>query len=128
MKDIAKIIDKVFILDEMQRHFFDHVSYAIIVLDKEGLIYMVNDKFLHQLGYVLNDVIGKSWMDFCHPDDLQRSIDIASKNLPYETFLDGIPYFENRYRTKSGDYKTLRWHEGDALFFNNMYIAYAKIL
>lgn len=127
MHEWDKRIDNIFSKDDIHHHFFNHIGFCVFSMDGDGLIHDVNQTFLDKFGYKRDQVIGKSWSQFVHPDDRDKSFDISNKNLPNKKFLENIGYFENRWKKSSGEYLVLRWHEGDALFFENYYICYAKI-
>ncbi|TAK74128.1 MAG: response regulator, partial [Gammaproteobacteria bacterium] len=69
----------------------------------DGTIEFFNPAFSRTLGYFDDELLGKSFYDFLHPDDYlaEISIDIHQKFPIY--------YHENRYRCKDGSYRWVRW-------------------
>ena len=66
----------------------------------------VNPTFRRILGYSEDELLGRSFLDFIHPDDVQPTIDLIERDLKKGT---RVLHFENRYRTKQGDYRLLDW-------------------
>ncbi len=94
----------------LQRAFpvdvFLSVSLDILcVVDEEGKFVRVNPEFTKLLGYEIADVEGIRIAEFIHPEDLPSTIE-AMRTL-HEG--EALPYFINRYRTKSGEYRYLQW-------------------
>ncbi len=96
--------------NDVQRAFpldlFLSVSLDILcVVDEEGRFVRVNPEFSKLLGYDIADIEGIKIGDFVHPEDLPSTIE-AMRTL-HEG--EALPYFINRYRTKSGEYRYLQW-------------------
>ncbi|MEN3792454.1 PAS domain S-box protein [Fulvimarina sp. MAC3] len=80
-----------------------------------GTFDRVNPSWTATLGWEASEIEGRSYKVFVHSDDL----DASASGL--ETLRAGNPLlrFENRYRTKSGDWRRLSWvalPEGDKLY------------
>jgi PAS domain S-box-containing protein len=77
----------------------------MLVCDYEGIVTAVNPSAERLLGWSECDMVGKSLADFIHPDDLDRtSAELARLSQGATTLA-----FENRYRSKTGDYRLLDW-------------------
>lgn len=74
--------------------------------DLQGNFHKVNEKFEDVLGYSTEDITGKNYQEFIHPDDLQHTVDALS-SLTEDQSLIG---FTNRYRCKDGSYKYIEWN------------------
>ncbi|USR90234.1 PAS domain-containing protein [Phormidium yuhuli AB48] len=57
------------------------------------------------LGYQLQDLEGKSFLDLVHPDDLESTM-AAIADLDSQTIINR---FVNRYRDKQGNYHSIEW-------------------
>ncbi|WPU66600.1 PAS domain-containing sensor histidine kinase [Peredibacter starrii] len=57
------------------------------------------------LGYTVEEIKGRTWMSFVHPDDMKDTMKQGAKLLDGERLIG----FENRYRTKNGDWVWLSW-------------------
>jgi two-component system, sensor histidine kinase and response regulator len=77
----------------------------LCVAGVDGYFKLVNPAWERVLGYSAEELTSRPWLDFVHPDDLERSIH-ESKKL--RSGADVI-YFHNRYRTRAGSYKWLSW-------------------
>jgi PAS domain S-box-containing protein len=80
----------------------DLVCFANI----DGQFYKVNPSFTTVLGYSSEELIGKSFIDFVHPDDVESTYQEVVK-LAKGELTDS---FVNRYQCKNGSYVTLDWH------------------
>src|SRR5690554_6133032 len=86
-------------------NFFNLSSdlHCIVHMDKYFL--RVSPAWSKLLGYSEKELLSKSFIDFIHPDDLQKS---ETTLHDFDKF--GIaPSFENRYVTKSGEVVYLSW-------------------
>ena len=83
----------------------------MIVLPDEpsATIQAVNPAWHRILGWSESELVGRSALDFVHPDD----VSLAGKNRPYveEVWDDGrtIRRYENRYRHKHGGWRWISW-------------------
>ena len=75
------------------------------IADIDGCFRFVNQAWETILGFKKEELLGKPYTDFIHPDD------IASTLAEGEKLFQGMCtlYFENRYRCKDGSYKWLAW-------------------
>ncbi len=77
----------------------------MLVCDFDGVITAVNPSAERMLGWTEAEMVGRAISDFIHPDDIAyTSTEMESLNSGVTTFA-----FENRYRTRSGDYRLLAW-------------------
>jgi PAS domain S-box-containing protein len=82
----------------------------IVVRDAENVVIeAVNPAWQRVLGWSEDDLVGRSAIDFVHPDDMS----LAGANRPYavETTEAGrtIRRYENRYRHKDGGWRWISW-------------------
>jgi len=71
----------------------------------DGYFKKVNPSFSKVLGWSIEELTNKPFIDFVHPEDKQKTLDEVSKLS--QGFL--TINFSNRYLTKSGEYKVLNW-------------------
>ncbi|WP_028055736.1 PAS domain S-box protein [Sphingobium bisphenolivorans] len=77
----------------------------LLVCTLEGVITAVNPSATRMLGWMEMEMVGHSLSEFIHPDDLDRTAAELGKLGHGITTLA----FENRYRTKDGDFRLLAW-------------------
>ncbi len=86
---------------------FENVVSLICVADLRTATFLdVNPAFEKLLGYSKAELLEKSFMEFVHPDDIARTLEIM-KTMRREGSLSVS--FQNRYRCKSGRYVWLDW-------------------
>jgi len=85
--------------------FFDLTNDFMCIANIDGTFRRVNNQFIKSLGYSSEELNQKLFLDFIHPED----VDITLKEI--EKLSQGIPTigFENRYKTKEGNYIWLSW-------------------
>src|SRR6056297_3173137 len=93
-------------------NFFDINLDLLCIADKDGRFIKLNKEWEQLLGYNIEELQGRSFLDFIHPDDLHPTKE-AMKRLEND---EDILNFTNRYRTKNGEYKIIEWrshpHQG----------------
>lgn len=90
--------------EELDRYFTNALDLFCIA-DTDGYFIRLNKQWENVLGYNLDELNGKKFLDFVHPDDLSPTLE-AINNLKDEKEILG---FSNRYRTKSGEYRVIEW-------------------
>jgi PAS domain S-box-containing protein len=75
------------------------------IADRHGRWQSVNPAWTRVLGWSADEIVGRTsaWMH--HPDDVERTREEIEDVVQGEA----IAGFENRFRTKSGEYRTLSW-------------------
>ena len=90
--------------EELDRYFTSSLD-LLCIADTDGHFLRLNPQWGNVLGYPVEDLIGKAFLDFIHPDDLSVTIAAMSTlNGQQEIFN-----FENRYRCQDGSYKWIEW-------------------
>jgi PAS domain S-box-containing protein len=94
------------ILVEYEKFFAFSVD-MLCISSYDGHFKKVNPAFEKTLGLTAEELCTKSYLDFIHPDDIERTTREVEKQLL--TKQDVIS-FENRYRCSDGTYKWLSWN------------------
>jgi len=75
------------------------------VVDFEGRFLKLNGAWEATLGYRVEEMLGRYFMEFLHPEDREMTLKLARAMLE-----DGqMRSFENRYRHRDGSYRWLYW-------------------
>ena len=77
----------------------------MLVANFEGRIEAVNPAWSHLLGWDADALVGSSFMDLVHPDDVAATLaEMGALSRGVTTMR-----FENRYRRQDGSYRWLSW-------------------
>ena len=79
---------------------FDAAPIGMAISDLNGILLMANDSFCQTIGYSAEEVVGKSFAVFTHPDDLEINI---KRNEEVKIGMIESHQMEKRYITKQGD-------------------------
>jgi PAS domain S-box-containing protein len=96
--------DRMTLLQEFKR-FFDRSRDMLCIAGTDGYFKKVNPAFERTLGWSEQDLLGRPFLDFVHPDDMEKTLEET------ERLGRGIPTisFQNRYLLPDGDYAMLHW-------------------
>jgi PAS domain S-box-containing protein len=102
-------------LERQLDRFFDVSLDMMGIADTSGYYVKLNPAFTEVLGYTREELLAHPCTYFMHPDDVAASL--ARLSTPREN--KQVRKFENRYRTKSGEYRWLSWKsypDGDLIY------------
>jgi PAS domain S-box-containing protein len=85
--------------------FFNLSLELLCIANTDGYFLRLNPAWERSLGYSREDLMAKRFLDFVHPDDLDRTHKAVSSLASQQKVI----YFENRYRCKDGTYRWLEW-------------------
>ncbi|UAJ12968.1 ATP-binding protein [Glacieibacterium megasporae] len=83
-----------------------HSRLLMLTAKFDGTIIAANPAWTQMLGWSVDEIVGTSFFDLLHPDDLDRTVAEATAMMDER---HQVPKFENRYRTKSGQYRDIDW-------------------
>jgi PAS domain S-box-containing protein len=90
---------------------FFNVSLDVLgIASMEGYFLRLNPAAESILGYTREEVMSKPFLDFVHPDDLDRTREAISALASQQKLFS----FENRYQCKDGTYRWLEWSASPA--------------
>ena len=105
-------------MDELDQ-FFSVALDLFCVANTDGYFLRLNPSWERTLGHTRKELMAKRFLDFVHPDDLERTLKAISTLSSQQKILS----FENRYRCKDGTYRWLKWAANP---INNMIYAAAR--
>ena len=91
-------------MDELDK-FFSVALDLLCVANTDGYFLRLNPSWERILGHTRKELMAKRFLDFVHPDDLERTLQAVSTLASQQKILS----FENRYRCKDGTYRWLKW-------------------
>jgi PAS domain S-box-containing protein len=91
---------------QLQREKFFTISLDMLcIVDFEGRFLQLNPAWTQVLGYSLDELEGRAFMDFVHPDDRART----EAELERQGGAEDASRFENRYIAKGGQVRWISW-------------------
>jgi PAS domain S-box-containing protein len=90
--------------------YLDIAGVMMVALNREGGVTLVNRRGLDILGYSESDLLGRDWFETCVPATIREE-----RRAYFESALRGegetAGNDENPILTKSGDERTISWHD-----------------
>ncbi len=94
------------LIEREQERFLALGSDLQVIAGNNFKFLWVSSAWKRALGYTAEELTSVSWLEFVHPDDLPKSLDMAKANFSGgETIA-----WENRYRHKDGSYRWFSWN------------------
>ena len=90
--------------EELERYFSNSLDLLCIAA-MDGRFVRLNPEWERVLGYPVDELLGRRFLDFVHPDDLQPTIAAIARLRSHQE----IESFENRYRHRDGSYRWIEW-------------------
>ncbi|MFD1366055.1 PAS domain S-box protein [Actinoplanes sichuanensis] len=88
-------------------HFFTLSRDLMCIASRDGYFTRVNPTWTEVFGWTTEELTSRPYLSFVHPDDVDRTL---AQGI---TLVDGLMptiSFENRYRTRDGDYRWVDWN------------------
>ncbi len=103
---------------ELER-FFSLALDLLCIADTDGNFIRLNKQWEQVLGYSIEELESRKFLEFIHPDDIQTTLE-ATQTLYAQ---NQVHNFVNRYRRQDGSYRWLEWHSHP---FGNLIYAAAR--
>jgi len=98
------ITEEKFKAEELEGFFSVNLD-LLCIADVDGNFIKLNREWENTLGYKIEELSTRKFLEFVHPDDLDATIEAMSKLGRQEKVLN----FVNRYRRKDGVYRYIEW-------------------
>jgi PAS domain S-box-containing protein len=98
------------VAEEELEQLFNLTLDLLCIANTDGYFLRLNPSWERNLGYSREELMAKRFLDFVHPDDLDRTHKAVSTLASQQRVI----YFENRYRCKDGTYRWLEWTSAPA--------------
>lgn len=87
------------------RPFFTLALNLLCITDFDGYFKQLNPMWTTRLGWTVEELMSKPFLDFVHPDDREAT------QAEFDRLINGEDSicFENRYLHQNGSYRWLRW-------------------
>ena len=85
---------------------FDMEHDLLCTAGSDGRFKSLNAAWERVLGWTRKELMSRPYVEFVHPDDVERTAAEAAKIAEVDHELVA---FDNRFRAKDGDYRWLRW-------------------
>jgi PAS domain S-box-containing protein len=93
-------------IDEFESRFFMTAHDLLCCLDFNGHFKRLNPAWERTLGFTIEELCSRPFIEFVHPDDRERTL---GRNAEVRAGDLGLG-FENRYLAKDGSYRWLDWN------------------
>ncbi len=92
--------------EEELEGFFAYTVDLVGIFNHDGTFRRINPSWGKVLGYSDDEIVGRSFMDFVHPDDVEATARVRAAQVDEGKT---VFKFENRYRHRDGSYRWLNW-------------------
>ena len=100
---------------------FSFSDYMVCIADLNiGQFIKVSPAFTKHLGWSEQEMLSKPILDFIHPEDVEKTAALIKEQAEKKI---NVIQFENRYKTKSGNYRWFEWQASTADEDNITYAA-----
>ncbi|MCC6143062.1 MAG: PAS domain S-box protein, partial [Candidatus Hydrogenedentes bacterium] len=90
--------------EELDRYFTSSLD-LLCIANQRGEFVRLNPEWVKVLGYTVEELIGKSFLDYVHPDDRMSTLKVMERLDAQEE----VANFENRYLCRDGTYRWIEW-------------------
>ena len=97
--------DRLAVLEERDR-FFEVSKDLLVTASGAGTFVRLNPAWTTVLGYAVDELCSRPFVDFVHPDDVEATNREAERQVAAG---QSVINFQNRYRHQDGSYRWLEW-------------------
>jgi len=103
---IATDITDTKTVQEERDYLWNNSPDPVCIAGFDGYFHQLNPAWTQRLGWTVEDLQDKPWLDFVHPDDVGATTEAKARLLRGEAVYG----FVNRYRTRDGGYRWFSWN------------------
>ena len=111
---------------EKSGHILENTKYLVSITGIDGRFVLVNSRWSDAFGWTFTELTTTPFFDYIHPDDIGKSYqameDISIKGMEVGEYSN----FSNRYRTKTGEYRHVKWNVHTE-YANNYFVSVAEL-
>lgn len=96
--------------------FLDVIGGIVIVLDRNGVVRMINNKGAEMLGLEKENILSKNWFDIFVPSKQRKEVRMVFNKI-MQNQIENTEYHENSILNNQGDEIIISWH--NAILKNN---------
>ncbi|MBN1380457.1 MAG: PAS domain S-box protein [Deltaproteobacteria bacterium] len=89
--------------------YLDVAEVILVAINKDQSVALINKKGCDVLGYREEEILGQNWFDRFLPERIRDEVQSVFQEL-IEGKLATVEYFENPVLTKTGEERTIAWH------------------
>ncbi len=90
--------------EELDGYFTNSLD-LLCIADIDGHFRRLNPEWEKTFGYPLDELLGRRFLDFVHPDDMESALAAVARLAGAQSVLN----FTNRYRHQDGSYRWIEW-------------------
>ncbi|MFW6295174.1 MAG: sensor domain-containing diguanylate cyclase [Halanaerobium sp.] len=121
------MIEKILLQDNKEfERFFEINLNLLSIADVYGNFIKVNKAWSKLLGYTTDEIESMKFLDFIHPQDLEKTLNAVDKLKEQKT----VSNFINRFKDKDGNYHYIEWNSspyGEKIYASAKNITERKI-
>ena len=94
---------------EKARMYLDIARVAILAINTQGEVTLINKRGCEILGYTEKEVLGKQWVENFLPQRIRKEVaTVFAKLIAGE--IDPVEYYQNPVLTQSGEERIINWY------------------
>lgn len=105
VEDVTDVVRLAQAEGDLER-FFEVSLDMLCIASADGYFKRVSPAFTHTLGWSIQELLSRPFLDFVHPEDLEETIRAVERQVRSR---ESVIQFENRYRHKDGSWRILSW-------------------
>jgi len=106
LEGIARDITERMKVEDERDRLFNYSIDMFCIAGFDGYFKQLNPAWEKYLGWKIDEMLKRPWLNFIHPDDIEKTKKVDQKLRNNEA----VYFSENRYLCKDGSYRWLSWN------------------